>query len=472
MPICPRTLNEVSPHLRQMFEHGKQAIVQRNHAYAFQILRQALQAEPGFIEARIALRQAQLERIGNKASVFRRALAFLLSAWGVFVKGPSLLKKGQVLEALDLAEKTLQLDPTLITSAFFFVRVALEAKLIAPALNTLEVAVRFNPKNRKALRRLASLYSKAGDDGRALEILQRLCTLRPNDLSLQSELRQTTAMAAMKQGKWDRADSFRDIIKDPGRAVLLEQKERIAPRDSDALRQLIEAAEADLAGQDNAANHKRLADLYRRAHEFDKALEHYNAVLDKTGTLDPTIDRIISEVMSQRYDEAIAKWRQYADANPEKHDEAVAQIAELEKQKDEIVFSRLRERVQRYPNDALFRFELAEALWKRKAVDEALGEFQRAARNPQLRPRAMVWMGRCLAEKGLYDLAIERFREPLQEPGPMDDDRKECLYCLAHAYEETGQTDQALEALKRIYAVDVNYRDISKRIEAYYRARK
>ncbi len=472
MPIRAKTLNEISPHLREMFEHGKQAIVQRNHVYAFQILRQALQTEPGFVEARIALRQAQLERIDNKANVFRQALAFLRSSWAVFVKGPHLLKKGQVIEALDLAEKALQLDPTLITSASFFVRAALEARLLAPAINTLEVAIRFNPKNKKALRRLASLYSKAGEDGKALEILQRLCALRPHDLSLQNEFRQATAMAAMKQGKWDQAGSFRDIMRDPDRAVLLEQKERIAPRDSEALRQLIEAAEKDLADTDNAANHKRLADLYRRAHEFDKALEHYNAVLEKTGTLDPSIDRAIAEVMSERYEDAIEKWRKYADANPDKAAEVAAQIAELEKEKEEIIFSRLQERVKRYPNDAAFRFELAQAFWKRNDVDGALREFQRAARNPQLRPKAMVWMGRCLTEKGLYDLAIERFREPLQEPGPMDADRKECLYHLAHACEKMGQTDQALEALKKIYAVDVNYRDIGKRIEAYYRARK
>jgi len=469
MAIQPKNLNQVSPHLRQMFEKGKAAILQKNYPYAFQILRDALRHEPGFLEARLALRQAQLERVGNKAGIVRQAIAFVTTFWTVFIKGPALLKKGKIAAALDAAESAMQADPTLISTINFLVRAALAANLLPIAVNALEVGARFNPKNVKVIRELARLYQKVGEDGKAVQLLQRLCELRPNDLALQNELRQATATAAMKQG-WDRAESFRDVIRDRKQAEILEQRERIAPRDSEALEQLIQAAEEELAETPSAANHKRLADLYRRKKDYDKALEHYNAVVEITGALDPAIDEAITSVLAERFDDAVRQWEAYAEKNPDKRAEAEEKIQEIRKQKEETLFERLQERVRRYPNDARFRYELAEVLYRRGDIDRALKEFQQASRNPQLRWGAAIWMGRCLLDKGLSDLAIERLQEVIESSAVENDLKKEALYYLASAYEKAGRRDEAVDCLKRIYAVDVNYRDVAQRIEQYYQS--
>ncbi len=468
MAIRPKTLNEVSPHLRQMFERGKTAIVQKNYAYAFQILREALRAEPGFVEARLALRQAQLERVGNRASLGRQAGAFFSTLWTVYLRGPALLKKGHFSAALDAAESALQKDPTLITSINFMVRVAQAAGLIGVAINALEVGGRFNPKNIRALRMLATLYAKIGEDDKALQVLQRLCQLRPNDLSLQNELRQATATAAMKQG-WNKAESYRDVIRDRKQAEILEQQQRLAPRDSESLDQLIAAAETAVTEQPNATNHRRLADLYRRKGEYDKAIEHYNAVVEITGALDPAIDRALTEVLAARFDAAIKQWEEYAQANPGQAGEARAKIAELEQQKNQMLFERMEARVRRYPNEAGYRFEYAQQLFERERYDEALSAFQQAARNPKFRRQSAIWMGRCLARKGMTDLAVERLEGVLAKSKNMDDVTKECLYYLGSIYKDAGKNKEALEAFKRIYAADVNYRDVSRKLEEFYR---
>ena len=84
-----------------------------------------------------------------------------------------------------------------------------------------------------------------------------------------------------------------------------------------------------------------------------------------------------------------------------------------------------------------------------------------------------MYMGRCMAAKGLTDMAIEQFDLALQEGQQrMDSERKDCLYGLAVIYADSGKHEEALKYLKEIYAVDVNYRDVSARIEAFYRQSK
>mgnify|MGYP006290158637 CR=1 FL=1 len=469
MVIKTTKLNEVSSAQRQAFERGRTAIIQKNYTYAFQILRDLLLAQPGLFEARMALRQAQLERIGNKSSALRQAGAFFATFFALHLKGPSLLKKGETAKALDVAEGAMEKDPTLITTINFLVQAALQAKLLNVAINALEVGVRYNPKNVKALRRLADLYSKAGEDSKALSIRQQICELQPNDLSAQTELKQATAMAAMKRGKWDQADSFRDVIRDKEKAETLEQQERMTVRDEEGLQQLIKAAQQAVEEDDTPANHKRLAELYRRNDDYDKAIEQYNLVIEKSGTLDPAIDTAIIAVMCDRFDDAIEQWRQYAEKNPEKKDEAEKNIADIEKQKLDAVLERYEQRVQRYPNDPGFRFELAEKYWEAGRIDPALREFQLAQKSPKLRRKCQIYMGKCLSEKGLYDMAIEQFETALEQEGPMNKERKDAIYHLAVAAEKAGDTDEALRQFKKIYASDVNYRDVAERIETSYK---
>ena len=96
--------------------------------------------------------------------------------------------------------------------------------------------------------------------------------------------------------------------------------------------------------------------------------------------------------------------------------------------------------------------------------------FQVAARNPQLRIKSTIFLGRCMALKGLHAFAIEQFEKAKVEYLIMDATKKELLYSLALAYEKCGKKKEALETLKEIFSVDIAYRDVSQRIENYYKA--
>ncbi len=472
MAIQTKRVSELSAQQKSLFERAKKAISQRNYSYAFEMLRTLLRSVPGCVEARLALRVAQLDRFGGAIPGMAKLTGRIKSIVPVFIKGPMQLKRGKLVDALDTAEKGMESDPSFPPAIFLLVRCADAAGWPLVGINALEMGTRLNPKNIPLLTKLADFYERVGDTSKALQTRQQLCALRPDDLALENSLKQASAMAAMDRGKWEEADSFRDIIKDKEQAKTLEQRERLAARDEDTLRDLIQDAEQAVAEQPTAASHKRLADLYRQAKEFDQALEQYNQVVELSGALDPAIDTAMTDVLIARFDDAIEQWRTYAAEDESRQAEADERIAEIEQQKDETILQRYRDRVKRYPNDATYRFQLGELFFQKDQFDDALKEFQVAQRNPQLRRRALTYMGKCMAKKGLTDMAIDQLKAALGEGGSMNKERKDITYNLALLYEESGRDEEALSQLKEIYAVDVNYLDVSDRIEAFYKKAK
>ena len=470
MALKTTKISDLSAQQKSLFDSSKKAIAQHNHGYAFQMLRTLLQSTPGCMEARLVLRLAQHEKFGDKVSPMQKLTAMLRNAYPVFVRGPLLLRKGKIAEAFDVAERAMECDPSSAPTIFFLVRCAEAAGWATVAVNALETGLRFSPQHISLLRTLADWYEKVGDVNRSLQVRQQLCALRPDDLSLQNTLKQTTARAAMEQGKWEEADSFRDIVKDRDQAQVLEQQERIGARDEETLANLVRAAEQKVAEQPTPANLKKLADLYQQSGDFDKALESYNRVIEQSGTMDPAIDTAMTKVLVMRFDDAIKQWRAYAAEDETRQAEAEQNIAEIEKQKGETILERYQERVQRYPNDATYRFELGELHFQRDEIDEALKQFQAAQRNPKLRARTQAYMGKCMSAKGLTDMAIEQLSAALEGTERMGSEKKDILHSLALLYADAGKDEEALKHLKEIYAVDADYRDVGQRIEKHYKS--
>ena len=101
-------------------------------------------------------------------------------------------------------------------------------------------------------------------------------------------------------------------------------------------------------------------------------------------------------------------------------------------------------------------------------LDKALEQFQLAQRNPQKRLSAIVYLGRCFAEKKQYDMAVEQYDKAISEMPVMDKDKMEALYHLGVTCEEMGDDKRAMECFKEIYSANVNYLDVAKRMDAYY----
>ena len=145
------------------------------------------------------------------------------------------------------------------------------------------------------------------------------------------------------------------------------------------------------------------------------------------------------------------------------------QLTDLHDQKKMLQTEQQEMLVRRYPNDLDAHFELGVLYFKANRWDDALKEFQFAANSPKLKVLSTHYMGRCLVQKKMYDLAIPRFKAALGACVVMDGTRKEILYDLGVNCETMGKEAEAIEHFKQIYEVDISFRDISQKIEAHYK---
>jgi tetratricopeptide (TPR) repeat protein len=82
----------------------------------------------------------------------------------------------------------------------------------------------------------------------------------------------------------------------------------------------------------------------------------------------------------------------------------------------------------------------------------------------------MNLLGRCYRELGMLDLAAKQLDDAAGEMVVMDAVKKEIVYDLALVYEQMGERDKYIEAMKRIYEADYRYRDVARRVEGSYRS--
>jgi tetratricopeptide (TPR) repeat protein len=146
-------------------------------------------------------------------------------------------------------------------------------------------------------------------------------------------------------------------------------------------------------------------------------------------------------------------------------------LALVKKQRAELSIDDARKRSERNPTDLLFRFELGERLFEAGRPREALPELQRARQNPKARLKSMNLLGRCYRDLGMLDLAAKQLEEAAKEITAMDAMKKEIVYHLGLVYEQMGEGEKSIGALKQIYEADYGYRDVAQRVESSY-ARK
>ncbi len=98
-------------------------------------------------------------------------------------------------------------------------------------------------------------------------------------------------------------------------------------------------------------------------------------------------------------------------------------------------------------------------------IDEAIGEFQLASKDPKRAVECASMLGLCFLEKGMPQLAIKWYRKGIEMPEILAEENVGLLYDLGSAYLEVGDTDNAQKAFAEVYSLNSNYRDIVNRIK-------
>ena len=111
------------------------------------------------------------------------------------------------------------------------------------------------------------------------------------------------------------------------------------------------------------------------------------------------------------------------------------------------------------------RYNLGIAYKEMGLIDEAIAEFQVAAKDPQRFVECCSMLGLSFIEKGLPKLAVKWYQRGLEQPGITEEEYQGLRFDLAQAYEITGEVDQALEAYQEVYGMNASYRNVAKKIK-------
>jgi tetratricopeptide (TPR) repeat protein len=103
-------------------------------------------------------------------------------------------------------------------------------------------------------------------------------------------------------------------------------------------------------------------------------------------------------------------------------------------------------------------------------LDEAIGEFQKVAKAVQKgKPfryamNCSTMLGLCFMDKGEPKVASMWYQRALESPGLEQDAVLALRYDLGMALENAGESKQALDSFRQVYAMNIDYRDVADRI--------
>lgn len=467
-----RPINELTPRMQQLFERARASFQGARYAYAIELLRTILMQEPGCAEVRRVL-HAVYRELHARDGALRRWRNALGVSWALRTKVPRLFRRKEYPVLLSTLEELIERAPGSEGALVSLARVAVECGAIDTATVALESLVTAAPRNPKAWRRYVDHCRRHDLHKRALQGLLRLAKLRPNDLEIQTQLREVTAADTVAGAHWDEAGTYRDILRDEEEAVRLEEERRPqAMTSEESLQTQLAAAKADVKRLPSIDNRRRYGELLRRYGDLDGALHQFEEAGNATNHLDPAIEDAIVACLHERADGDIERWQRYARENPERAELAAERIRELESTRDEGLLARYEFRVKRFPLEARYQAELADAYLEFGRFDEALRAYQAARRNPSFNLRAGIGAARSMAGKGLADLAEREFLACLGlVSGRNDPARLEILYDLYRLYAGQERQEDSVRQLKEIYALNASYRDVSARLDEYVRQR-
>ena len=314
---------------------------------------------------------------------------------------------------------------------------------------------------------LMDIYEKIESYKRAVQACQNAVMLRPKDTALKDKLRDLSATATLKQGKYDGEGDFRDSIKNREEQEQLHAEELLLSNDDVHKRSI---ASAKLEYDEDPIN-QRAIDKYVTAlcatddYENEKlAVE----VLEKAykDTSQFYFKQRGNEILMRQQKRQMRELQDKYKADPKNKDNA-RKLREHTIKTLEFELKHYALCVENHPTNRLYKFELGKRYLKAKKLDEAIPLFQDSRGDPRYRTQSLSYIGQCFFYKKWYMDAIESFQEAYENLDNKESAMaKELLYNLGRAYEADNNDAEALVSYRKVAQLDFNFRDARDRVDA------
>jgi tetratricopeptide (TPR) repeat protein len=451
---------ELPVHLKQLWLKAQTAVQVLNHLYVVKLLQEVLEQEPRFLEARKLLRNTELILTsgGNKKTSFQ-------GSWLGLMKVQSHAKKDPM-GALYLLEKELEKDPYGEAANEMLFDLSLKLDLVETATFALETVRQGRPENARLMHKLAEFYLQQEKPELAVEVYNDIIKHHPTDSAAIKGSKDASARASMQKQRWDETTDIKSLMKDQSEFEDLEKASRSGLTKEQLLERRDQAVERYNQDTNNLPAVKDLASIYEQLEDWKNAHDFYHWA----HTLSPG-DVALGARASLMKDKAIEAELSTLQAAVDADPENVGLGEQLMAQRNARMMEKVAEaqkRVDQNPTDPQLRFELGSALYHAGDYSAAIPHLQQATRNPYIRTKVLLLLGRTFRSKGIFDLSIKQLSDALADLHAMDSVKKEVLYEKGLIHEEMGDRAAALDAFKQIYEVDYGYRDVAQRVESSY----
>jgi tetratricopeptide (TPR) repeat protein len=459
-----KKLQEIPRDLRMLYTKAADTAQREGYDYAMTMFCQVLEREPGFFDARKALRSAQARKgAGATTSFFKKMISGAGSS-PQLAKAKMTLNKNPA-EAIAIAEEILNGDPNNAFAHRIIVDAAQALEFPQTAILSLEVMVRNSPKDKALVMEFANTVATSGVSASAAEkFLDDLMRSLPYDPDLVQAQKNLSAHRTMDEGGYgalaDGKGSYRDVLRNKDEAVTLEREKRVQQTEDTAER-LIHEYESRLPNEPgNLKLMRSLAELYTQKNRFIPALELYQRIKGSDMGTDATLDRAIADTTLRKFDFQIAQVNPFAPDHAE-------QAALIQAEKSAWQLAECQQRVEKYPTELALRYELGQLYFAAGKINEAIVEFQKAQSNPNKRLGAMNYLAQCFAKRKMFDSAVRTLQNAIKEKAGFDDEKKDLIYNLGCVFESMGKKAEANEQFVMIWETDAGYKDVSAKVDAF-----
>lgn len=337
-----------------------------------------------------------------------------------------------------------------VTPALPIAAVAEAAATVASSRrDSLRAAVARLPRNWLLRRRLAEALFEAGERDAALHELE------------------TAQQGLVTEGEFAAASDIADelVHVSPDRVAYHQKRVELAVRIND--QQRLRLAYLDLADAlVRLGEEGRARAVYARVLEIDPYDDRARAALGAAAPPPPP------PPPAERPDESfvdLAEWLRDDDKPNDTRMRMREPAISGDEQADfDALLQHFKEGVSRSlgEDDYESHYDLGVAYKEMGLLDDAIAEFQKALRSRTHRLPAYEALGQCFVEQERFQVAATVLSRALHEPGLDDGQRVGVLYLLAYSCEALQRKDEARSYFQRVYATDINFRDVAARLAA------
>jgi tetratricopeptide (TPR) repeat protein len=353
-------------------------------------------------------------------------------------------------------------DPLNAAATLDFGDALLAAGFADSAAAVFECLGEAEPKLAAPWKRAAAAHAQRHRLDQALQCLERALKADPKDAEADRMRKNLAADVTLRRGAYERAASARELVRDATMQARLEREQRLHKTEEDLAAEGKELRERLQAQPKDGRARRRLAEVLARCEEWSEAERVLTEGLASDENSSELKDRL-GDLKLAAIEREIQKLE--ARLKKEDHPNLRDDLDLLRQDRRKLEQAEYRRRVEERPTDLGLWFHLGRVLQEGGDLDGAVAAFQKSVKDPKARIDSLVRLAACFQGKGLLDLADKQLKLALEEESPAGERGKSILYNLGLVAEQAGRKSDAFQYYSRIYEVDIQYRDVGRKIE-------